>query len=271
MNIDFIIPSYHSKGLTSLCIRSFEKYKNNFEFRYIVVENASDESYKDEILSLSENVVWVSNQQKCCYLAAAAHAEAIEVGLEHVQSDLVFMCHNDVVACHENWMNYLYEKIQKGYSIAGTFLDNTRINAVHSSGMLLTTELAKKVSCFPILREGHPRLEGLTKEKIEEIKSTRKTLDVKDEIDVCDAYTAYCNKFNLKYFCSKNTFNNNVDFELPNSFTFLTTDRAVDDSGNIIFMHLGRGTLKKDNRYFKRKKTTYSDWKSFVEKEILGE
>jgi len=57
MNIDFIIPSYHSKGLTSLCIRSFEKYKNNFEFRYIVVENASDESYKDEILSLSENVV----------------------------------------------------------------------------------------------------------------------------------------------------------------------------------------------------------------------
>ena len=57
MNIDIIIPSYKSKDLTSLAIRSFEKNKGDFNFRYIVVENAGDESYKDDIVSLNDNVV----------------------------------------------------------------------------------------------------------------------------------------------------------------------------------------------------------------------
>tara|TARA_R100000008_G_C3584505_1_gene171175 strand:- start:765 stop:1592 length:828 start_codon:yes stop_codon:yes gene_type:complete len=271
IQIDFIIPSYKSEILTSLAIKSFEKYKGDFEFRYIVVENASDESYKEKISSLAEQVVWVSNKQQSGYLRAAANAEAIEVGLDYVESDLVFICHNDTVACSENWMNFLYQKIQEGNFIAGTLLDNSRIQAVHISGMLLKTELAKKVSCYPILDEDSRALAGLPAEKIEEIKSTRQELDVPQnvELDVGDSYTRYCRLNDIKHFSCKNT--HNVDIELTSPYSDFPSDRAVDDSGEVIFMHLGRGIAKQDGNYHKRGKSTYSGWKDFVIREVLGE
>ena len=56
MKIDIIIPSYKSKEITTLAIKSFEKNKGDFDFRYIVIENAGDESYKEDIVSLNKNV-----------------------------------------------------------------------------------------------------------------------------------------------------------------------------------------------------------------------
>ncbi len=245
--VDFIIPSFQSETLTSLAIKSFERYKNDFKFRYIVVENAADESYKDNILSLADDVVWVSNKQRAVR-DSVANAEAIEIGLQHVQTDLVFICHNDVVACHDNWMNFLYEKIQEGSSIAGTVMDNSRINAVHISGMLLTTELAKRVSCYPI-SAGHHML-----------------------LDVGDAYTKYCRENNLKYFCCNNTHNmpnRGAEFDAIGPFSDFSVDRALDAEGNIIYMHLGRGTMKAAGKYWKSGKIGLAGWEIFVNKNVL--
>ena len=272
--IDIIIPSYKSRTLTSLAIRSFEKFKSEFYFRYIVVENACDESYKELVLALAEDVVWISNKQKAGYCRAAANAEAIEVGLKYVKSDLVFMCHNDTVACHDNWMNILYEKIQEGCHIAGTVLDNVRIKAVHISGMLLTTELAKKISCYPINKKASIVYQGLSFEKISElnINATKKALNIPDNVhlDVGDTYTQYCRENNLNYFCLKNTENDNVDFKLMEPYTNFFADRAVDDSGNVVFMHLGRGIAKKDKKYSIKGRVSSHEWEKFVEENVLG-
>ena len=154
MKIDFIIPSFYSEGLTTLAIKSFEKHKGDFDFRYIVVENGNDNSYKDNVLALSENVVWVAND--CLYssfdnnMGSYANAEAVEIGLGHVNAELVFICHNDVVAAHPDWMRFLCSKIEEGYSMAGTSIDNHRINAVHLSGVLMKSEiaLAKEVDIY---------------------------------------------------------------------------------------------------------------------------
>jgi hypothetical protein len=277
VKIDFIVPSYKSRTLTSLAIRSFEKYKGNFKFRYIVVENAGDESYKEDILSLADEVVWVANKQKSGYLRAAANAEAIESGLKHIESDLVFICHNDTIACSENWMEYLYGKIKDGCSIAGTVRDNVRIGAVHISGMLLTAELAKNVSCYPILPTKHRAyLLGLSSQKINEIEATRVFLNLPldAELDVGDTYTRYCRLNNLKYFACENTENAEVKLkpkyiDWENRYNMRKVGRALDDNGNIIFMHLGRGIAKKDNMYPKPGRATHDQWEIFVEEEIL--
>ena len=42
---------------------------------------------------------------------SAANGLAIKRAMEEVETDLVFMCHNDVAACHPTWMKYLYDKI----------------------------------------------------------------------------------------------------------------------------------------------------------------
>lgn len=242
MKIDFIIPSYNSEELTSTAIKSFEAYKSHFDFRYIVVENAANNSYKHAILSLADDVVWVPNS--CRYSSfngnngSYANAEAIEVAAEYVKSDYVFICHNDVVACHENWMTFLFEKIQNGNDLVGVREDKGRINALHSSGILMSRVVFDNTSPWPVKNESGVVIE-----------------------DVCDSYTKYCRQNNLNYFCVKNTFNDsNLKSVLKGPYRNLKSDMALDDEDNVIFMHIGRGAIRENN-----------EWKSFVKSNVLLE
>lgn len=247
MQIDFIIPSYHSKDLTSLCIRSFEKYKGDFNFRYIVVENSDDSSYKEDVLSLADNIKWIQNPTN--YVNSEANAVAIEKGLPHVQSKYVFICHNDVVACHNNWLNFLVEKLEnENYSAAGYVLDNARINALHISGILVPTIIAKSVSMFPVYKDG------------------------KQILDVGDIITQYCRENELKYFCCRNTHNNELHIENCGELfrTLNGVDRALDSDDNVVFLHLGRGTPKTLGTYWKVNRLTIGGWINFVESIILS-
>jgi len=245
MKIDIIIPSYKSKEITTLAIKSFEKNKGDFDFRYIVIENAGDESYKEDIVSLNKNVHWITNKCEHRYLSSFTNGEAVQKGLEVVESEYVFVCHNDVVATSPDWMSFLYSKIEEGCVIAGTVLDNVRIKAVHISGMLIKSEIAKSVEFDPINDDYGNQI-----------------------MDVGDNWTQYCKDNDLKYYCCNNTHNENVG-EIPEPYTNFHSDRAVDDDGNVIFLHLGRGTRKTLGEYSQPGKTLHVDWVEFVEREIL--
>ena len=242
ITIDFIIPSYRSEELTTFAIKSFEKFKGDFNFRYIVVENAADDSYKQAILSLASEIVWVSNE--CRYTTfngsngSYANAEAIEVASAHVESDYVFVCHNDVVACHRDWMKLLFEKIKDDNDLVGVREDRGRIKALHSSGILMSKRLFNDVSPWPVKNNSGVVIE-----------------------DVCDSYTKYCRQNDLNYFCVKNTFNDTGLREfLKSPYKNIKSDMALDDENNVIFMHIGRGAVRNNN-----------EWKDFVKKNVLME
>lgn len=243
--IDFIIPSYHSKVLTKCCVESFERNKGEFNFRYIIVENAADDSYKDDISEISSKLLWINN--KCKYThphASWANAEAIEIGLQHATSEYVFICHNDVAAVHPKWMNLLYNKTQEDYEMIGTRFDNTRIGALHQSGILINRTLALKVpSVYPRIENG------------------------KVALDVGDSLTEYFRENDLRYFCFRNTHNKNVNVELQDPYENVTYDRVVNDNNEVIYMHLGRGSLKEGAAQYQRR-GAINDWVNFVEANI---
>jgi hypothetical protein len=246
-NIDFIIPSYHSKELTSLCIRSFEKYKGDYNFRYIVVENSDNISYKEEVLSLSDNIKWIQNPTE--YINSEANACAIAKGLSFVKSEYVFICHNDVAACHENWLNFLVEKIRnKDCVAAGYVLDNIRIKALHISGILVQTSIAKSVSMYPVYDQNG-----------------------KQTLDVGDIITQHCRENDLKYFCCNNTHNDQSYIEKCDDVyrSLKNVDRALDADNNVIFLHLGRGTPKTLGTYWKENRLTLGGWINFIESSVL--
>lgn len=245
-NIDFIIPSFHSKILTSLCINSFEKYKGSFNFRYIVVENSDNVSYKNDILKISNNVMWIQNPTN--HRNSEANASAIVEGLKYVKSEYVFICHNDVVACRSDWMEFLFSKLNEVRPLVGTVMDNIRINAVHISGLLTYTEIAKKVDMFPIYKNG------------------------KQMVDVGDLLTDYCRNNNLEFYCCQNT-HNDLELEKICKYPYdelLHVDRAFNEEGEILFLHLGRGAPKTLGTYSKNNRVKLDDWSTFVEKNILN-
>ena len=252
VQIDFIIPSYKSSILTPCCVSSFERNKADFDFKYIIIENACDESYKENVLAISENVVWINNASKNTVEAnkhAWGNAEAIEIGLKNSTAEYVFICHNDVAATHSDWMTTLYKKVEEGFEMVGTRFDNPesqRIGALHPSGLLINRKLAQKVpSIYP--------------EWDEESRTYK--------LDVGDAFTRYFRENNLKYYCFCNTFNRNVNTTLPDPYNEVTFDRVVDSDDNVIYMHLGRGSMKQSNRYYG--KNNIEQWRAFLESEAL--
>ena len=240
MKIDIVIPSFKSRYLTMLAIRSFERHSTGFDFRYIVVENSDDESYKEDVQKISDRVVWVQNPTK--YTNSEANASAIHKAMEHLKAELVFICHNDVMAVHPNWMKYLHTKIQEGNHLVGTVLDNSRIEAVHISGLLTYSEIVKSVDHFPTYDEVGRQI-----------------------LDVGDVLTQYCRDNNLDYFCYRNTENYNIDPDsLPSPYDDFPVDRSVDDDGEVFFLHLGRGTPKTLGSYSKLGKVYVQDWVKFA-------
>ena len=230
--LDVIIPSIHSRDLLLATMVSYNRFANGFDLRFIVVENSDDTSYKDEVLSRFPTCIWLQNPTEL--KNSEANAAALEVGLKFVDTDCVFLCHFDTLATHIAWMQFIYSKIDEGYSLVGFREDATRIHALHSSGLLVKTEIARAVSLFP----------------------------VGDEMDVCDSLTKYCRDNNLKYYKCRCTFN---DKELREKFDkslpeLNSVDIGCNDEDVPIFMHIGRGFQRINKLYNKQGRTSLETW-----------
>ena len=248
IEIDFIIPSFRSKELTAIAIKSFEKYKNKdkFNFRYLVIENSDDDSYREDLKAISPgNVKWFQNPTNL--KTSAANAYGLERGLKEAENEYVFLCHNDVAACHPQWMDFLFEKISDSCPIAGTLLDNQRIKAVHIAGLLAKTEVARSVTMYPVYDDSENMI-----------------------ADVGDLITQYCRDNDLEHYCCRNTHNDTNLIELCNEpYKSFQVDRALNDKNEVIYMHLGRGFEKSFGLYNKPNKTYFSDWCELIHKNDL--
>lgn len=173
------------------------------------------------------------------------------VGLEIVSrvidpdSKYLFVMHNDVLAAKTGWLEFLLSKLDSKVRGAAVYCDPTRVGAMHVSGLLLDFQLFR-----PLQMSFMPNL---------------------PIYDVGDLITIKLRENEYSYYECRNTF---IDSQLvslideANPIRGLYSDRAFDDAGNVIYMHLGRGTPKSTGDYKTPGKTTASDWIRFAN-EIL--
>jgi len=246
--IDVITPAFHSKDFIRLMIQSFEKFKpNDINIRYIVVENSDDTSYKEQTLNLSPSVIWVNNPTHL--RNSAANAIGVEVGLKVSTSEYVFISHCDTLITSNVFIPLMIKKVEEGNLLVGTGVDGMRINAIHQSGMLVKSELARSVSLYPVLNHQGEMTH-----------------------DVCDLITQRCIDENIKKTCFRNTLNDEalID-ELAEPFKSFHVDRCLDSDGNVMFMHLGRGIPKQFNTYHKPNRVYFPQWVKFCEDTVLND
>jgi hypothetical protein len=141
------------------------------------------------------------------------------------------------------------KKMEEGYELIGTVLDPSpeRIDAIHVSGYMVKSDIAKKISFYPRDLGGGKRL------------------------DVGDEASLYCEKNGIKNYCFRNTFNDlSLIDEIEDSYKGIYCDRCINDSGEVIFMHLGRGVPKTNKTYRKKGKTDLETWKIFCNGVLNG-
>jgi hypothetical protein len=240
-SISIIIPSFHTKNISNICINSIEKYKPKWlNIKYIVIENSNEKNY---INLKSSNVIWINNI--ISITGSEANASAIVKGLNYVDTEVVMICHSDT-CINASFFESIFKKYSEGNVLIGTVLDPIRIKAVHISGLIVKSDIAKKVDYYPVY------------------KNNIQIMDVGDQL------TKYCTDNNLKFFCFSNTFNKNV-YNIDNidkKFKDFNVDRCVDGE-NVIFLHLGRGTPKTNGTYYKENAVTVDQWEKFCLNNIL--
>ena len=171
-----------------------------------------------------------------------ANASGVEKALAAVSTEYVFICHCDTCVTSTTFFEELFKKIEEGYKLVGTSLDPSRIKAIHISGLLAETNLARSISYFPERENG------------------------KIIHDVGDLLTKKCREENISHTSFRNTFNNPELVELiPDRFKTFHVDRCLDRNNNIMFMHLGRGIEKQFGKYHKPNRVYFPQWVEFCE------
>ena len=208
------------------------------DLRYVVVEMSKAQHRPYDIPEPRIRYIWHSSTG---LNPSQQHQRAVEVGLGHVDTNWVLLVHSDCAV-----LPGFYEAMAEAsmtHDLVGSCTDPVRIHAVRQSCLLTRTHIAKAAYIGQ-------RWEGDT-----------------CTLDVCDGITEYCRKHELPIKVFRNTTNDpSLDKMVPKAFRGIPVDRCLDDHGNVIFMHLGRGVLKTTGKYAKRGKWGVAEWKNYCRK-----
>jgi hypothetical protein len=151
------------------------------------------------------------------------------IGLEIVaklidpQSSYLMSMHMDTMPCRGGWLSYLKSKIKGKVRAAGVRMDKTRTpeGVLHVLGYLVDFQLFKKL-------------------KLDYLPDL-------PQLDVGDRVTVRLREEGYEVFACHNTlWEPALAEKIPASSPLkdFRVDRAFDDDGNVIFLHLGRGVRK---------------------------
>ena len=249
--LEVIVPTYRSRDLTKNFVKSFEHFSpDNIEVVFHLVENSDDISYKEEALTWAKNVNWYQNPEADTNRNAAynrgswANCSAIDFVKQDIESEFVFICHNDCFVATKLFFEELENKVEEGNELIGLTYSPARNSYIHSSGLLVKTSILQEVGVTP---------------------------DFSKDIDVCEILTVHCREENIKHYAFEGTFSNRDLYESCNEpwkslGRMCGLDRTLGSDGKtVIYVHLGRGSEKNFGNYFKQGRVMYSDWNSLCE------
>ena len=246
--VTVIIVNSLTSQMTLNALASFRKF-NDIPTNYVVVDNFSDQVVLDAlVLEAGEFATVISNHGepksiKLGHWDSLLNAIGLDIGSRFVQTPLGFVCHNDVLACRPGWLRRLTERLTEKCRGASFSQDNDRIKAMHVSGYLYDTVIYPHQTAF-----WYP---------------------IQGKWDVGDHYTHMLREAGMDYHVCKCTHNSPELEPRPEGDPrvgfghAISTDCAMDDEGNVIYMHMGRGSAKSIGTYSKPGKTTHDEWVVF--------
>lgn len=266
-----IIPSYMpneaAAKLLKTCIRSIQHFTLSADYELWVVDNCSPRHLSEWLLSekginvvlsrtkplppdrrtwLDRIAFWRSQQLWGSY----SNAIGIEIARRLIKEDAkrIMTLHMDTVAAKSGWLSYLESKCVGEVKAAGVCLEFLRFpedGVLHVLGCLVDYQsvLSLRLDYFPDLPQR----------------------------DVGDNITLGLRGAGYKTFCCRNTFNSPAIARAIKDARFhdIQVVRSLDDEGNVIFMHLGRGIPKADKTYV-GKSAPVDAWIDFVDNVLIN-
>ena len=180
--------------------------------------------------------------------ASYANAAALEIALRLIapETRYVMTLHMDTMPCCRGWLSFLRSKIRNGVAAAGVRMDTARTpeGVLHVLGLMVDYRLFRQLGL-----DFFPRL---------------------PRYDVGDRVTVALREAGHGVYACRNTLHDKAlagAMPAESPFRDFDVDRAVDDDGRVIFLHLGRGTSKALGTHVK--KIMPDQWVGFARDHVL--
>ena len=262
-------PNDQAKELLRVCIDAIQKTTSNPYELWIIDNNSPLDNCRwlleikdvnvvfnrtDPMLSRVQGLIkYITTKFNFKYKhpveASYANAIALELALQLIHPDTKYFMalHMDTMPCHTNWLIFLQSKIDQGYAGAGARIDKTRTpeGVLHVLGLMVNFPLftSLNLNFLPSLPE----------------------FDTGDRVTVAFRNSGY------KIYACRNTL---WEPDLIKCIPLLSpmrkfqVDRAFDDKGNVIFLHLGRGIRKSSGKHIEG--ITTKEWIEFANNHIIN-
>lgn len=109
--LTIIIVQYKTPELTRLCLRLLNLHTDLQKIKIVVVDNRSE----DESLEYLRRLSWVTLVERPGVPGEggpAAHARALDLGLEYADTPFVMVMHTDTFVTSDDWLDYLLAPFQ---------------------------------------------------------------------------------------------------------------------------------------------------------------
>lgn len=259
------LPNEASIGLLETCLRSVQHFTPEPHELWVVDNNSPEsnltnitqwpdlnlvlnrtEPVPPDLVSTDDPGLGNPNQQNW---GSYANGLALELAVRMIdpQSRYFMSMHMDALPCRSGWLSFLVSKIGPNVGAAGVRLDKTRNpeGVLHVLGYVVDFQLFKRLGLdfFPEL----------------------------PELDTGDKITTGLRQAGFQVFACPNTvWEPELAANIPSSSPLCSmgVDRAFDDDGNVIFLHLGRGLRKTTGQH--KRGLTVEDWIRVINDSILG-
>ena len=116
--VTILIPHYKTLKLTKLCLRSINKYTDTNKIKVVVIDNDSN----DDSTAYLKSLEWITLIERPAISGespSAAHASAMDIGMQSVDTKYVLSFHTDTIVCQNGWLEFLISKMEQDDNIAG--------------------------------------------------------------------------------------------------------------------------------------------------------
>ena len=178
-----------------------------------------------------------------------ANAIGLEIAVRLIdpKSRYLMALHMDTMPCRTGWLSFLRSRLHDNIAAAGTRMDKARTTegVLHVLGCLIDFQLFRQLNL-----DFMPQL---------------------PQYDVGDRVTVALREAGYDVFACPNTlWEPQLVERIPTSspLRHLHVDRSLDNEGNVIFLHLGRGLRKSFNSH--RTGITVEEWVNFADEYLLA-
>ncbi len=240
------LPEKASIPILQLCIKTIKKFTDTPYELWVCDNNSPPENIR--WLLEEPNVNVILNKTTIPEGGSYANAVGLELVAHFVRPNTQFFMalHQDIAPCKKGWLSYLLTKFSDKVKAVGVREDKGRVTEgiLHVLGYIVDFQLFRQLqlSFYPEL----------------------------PDYDVGDKPIVKIRESGYQYFSTPNTlWDQSLISSIKNeSLRNFNVDRSLDEEGQPIFLHLGRGVAKSQGEYFNTDKSL-TTWETFINRHLL--